>query len=709
IANVYRTMIGLASGYIDSPIGSNTTFQVPLTSDFRQEFLRLDYIFNGNHSVYARYIHDTNVIIDPYGTFINSALPTATELRNRPGNGFQSGYLWNIKSNLINELKFNASWSDQVVSPSTPYSFRENYGYSYTQLFPNGGQYENSVPNTTLSGTGAFAGYSGVAATLTALTHDYTVSDNLTWVAGNHTVKFGGLYNFNQTFQNGRSNYAGTVTFNGSSTRADSTGQALADALIGNFSNYNEASYDPSSHFRFKQDEAFVNDSWRVNKHLSLELGVRWQFGTPFYTAENTVSNFDPAYYDFAHQVIVNAAGSVVTVPAGASRFNGMVRAGDGIPLQYQGTVLSANSPAVLNTPTGAPRGFYEGKDYFMPRFGFAYSPFNDSKTSIRGGFGMYYDRIEGNIIFPLENNPPFVDSASFNNGNLTNIRGGSAAAIAPLAALTTIDPNMVASSTMNFSLGVQRELPWGIFVEANGVGNLGRHLTRQQDINALSFAAQVANANSPTPLTNINSLRKYKGYTNINQRTSDANSYYYAMQLYGAKRKGDLLATVNYTWSKVLTDANVLTEAAEEGLYDRHFNFGPATFDRRHIFVATYTYAVPLFRGSHGWAKALLYGYEISGITRLQSGRPYTITASSNIGNQGSTRRADLIPGVDLYITDPNNSRRYINPAAFGIPPTFRQGNSPVGIIRGPWLAVTDFSIRKRFRFNETMDLRLQ
>ena len=370
---------------------------------------------------------------------------------------------------------------------------------------------------------------------------------------------------------------------------------------------------------------------------------------------------------------------------------------------------MSANSPAVLNTPAGAPRGFYNGKNYFMPRVGFAYSPWNDGKTSVRGGFGMYYDRIEGNIIFPLENNPPFVDSASFNNGNLANIRGGSAAALAPLAAITTIDPNMVASSSMNFSLGVQRELPWGVFVEMNGVGNLGRHLTRQQDINALSYQQQVANATSATPLTNINSLRKYKGYTNINQRTSDANSYYYALQLYGAKRKGDLLATVSYTWSKVLTDANVLTEAAEEGLYDRHFNFGPATFDRRHIFVATYTYAVPLFKESKGWARMFLYGYEISGLTRLQAGRPYTITASANIGNQGATRRADLISGVDLYLTDPNNSRVYLNPAAFAAAPSTRLGNSGVGIVTGPMLAVTDFSIRKRFRFNERMDLRLQ
>ena len=707
-ANVYRAMIAQASRYIDSPIGSNATFQPPIASDFHQEFFRVDYIINNQQSVYGRYIGDSNSVIDPFGTFINSPLPTSTELRNRPGNGLQFGYLWNIKANLINELKYNAAWSDQVVTPSTDFSFRPTYGFAFTQLFPNGGQYEDSIPNTTINGGTTFASFSGVAATLTALTRDYVISDNITWVKGNHTFKFGGLWNFNQTFQNGRSLYAGSVTFTGSSTRAGSTGQGLGDALLGSFANYNEASADPASHFRFRQYETFALDNWKFNRHLSLEIGVRWQYGSPFYTAENSVTNFDPAYYDPAKAVVVSNDGNTVTIPAGANRFNGLVRAGDGVPLKWQNSVPGFNTANYLATPSGAPRGLFKAKNYFMPRVGFAYSPFDNGKTSIRGGFGMYYDRIEGNIIFPLENNPPFVDSQSFNNGNIANIRGGTAAALAPFAALTTIDPDMTTSSSMNFSLGIQHELPWGIFVEATVVGNLGRHLTRQRDINAVSFAAQVANASLPSP-KGINALRPFKGYTNINQRTSDATSHYYAGQFYAAKRKGDLLFAVNYTYGKVLTDANVLTEAAEDGPFNRHFNYGPATFDRRHVFVASYTYALPFFRNSHGWEKVVLGGYELSGITRIQSGRPFTITASSNIGNQGSTRRADVFADADLYLRNTDDDRQWLNPAAFGIPPTTRLGSSGVSIVTGPWYSGTDFSVRKRIRFSERMSLRLE
>lgn len=689
ISNVYREMIGLAATYSNSIAANSSTFQPPNNSDFRQELLRLDFLANAQHTLFGRYVHDKNLVLDPFGTFITSPLPTIQSARMRPGNGVQVGDLWNISSSLINEAKINFAWTNQRVPPANDFWRRDTYGFAYAQLFANGGSYEESIPDTTFTGGTAPANFNGAARSLTALAHDSTISDTLTWVKGDHTFKFGALYNFSKVFQNGRSTYAGLLAFN--TNRPNSTGQAFGDALLGNFRTYSEFSADPAAHFRFQQYDAFATDSWRVRKNLSVEIGLRFQYGTPFYTRENNITNFDPALYDPTKAVTVSATG-VVTITPGSNRFNGLIRAGDGVPESERINVTSWNSPDVLAVPTGAPRGLYEGHPYFMPRVGFAYSPFNDGKTSIRGGFGMYYDRIEGNIIFPVISNPPFINSQSFENGNLSDIRGGAPSALTKFATIAAIDPKLKTPYSMNFSLGVQRELPWGLFAEANFVGNLGRNLTRNPDINAIPFGGGTDDR-----------LRPYKGYGAINQRKSDSNSYYYAGQFYLAKRKGDFIGTGSYTWSKVLTDASNFNDNPEDP-FNRLFNYGPATFDRRHVFVATYTYAPSWFRESGSrFKRMLLDGFELSGITRYQTGRPFTITA--NALTTGS-RRADIIPGVPLYLKD---DRQWLNPAAFARAPDARRGTSGVGSIYGPSFLVWDFSARKKIRFNETMNLNLQ
>ena len=701
IAAVYSAMEKLAVAYSDTPTANNATFQQPNPFNYREDNIRLDYRFNEKHSIYGRYLHDHYDLIDPFGTFITSPLPTIPTNRLRPGSSYQISYTWLITPTLINEAKINASWNGQRIPPVGEFWKRDTYGFTYPQLF-SGGRFDNGIPNTTFSGNGSMANFNGPSGSLLSPTTDIAGSDNLTIIRGKHSLKTGLLIVRNRKDQNGRSNYTGSLAFNTNATR--STGNAFADALLGNFRSYSEADNDPIGFFRFNQYEAYVTDNWKAARNLSFEIGARFYHFTPTYTQANNIANFDPNRYDPSQAVTVLANGNIDPTKGG-NRFDGLIRAGSGIPTAEQGRV-GVSAAALALIPAGAPRGFYQPANRVAPRFGFAYAPFGDDKTSIRGGFGMFYDKVEGNLIFSQVNVPPFVSTPNFDNGNLTNPSGGTASTAALLGDINAINPDLKPSYSMNFSLGIQRELPKGFFVEANYVGNEGRHLVRQPDLNQPSFAALTANlpvnggANA-----NTNALRPYKGYTRILYRLSDANSNYNGLQLYAAKRKGNLELTASYTWSKALTDTSGNGDGVDVGEdpFNRHSNYGPASFDRRQIFVTTYDYRLPFFNKMKGVGRAVLSGWEVSGITRYQSGAYFTITANTAIG----TRRADYVGGPVLLASPGPNG--WINPAAFAPAPATRRGNSGVGNVQGPNLQTWDFSLRKQFNVTERVNVRFQ
>lgn len=699
IAAVYSAMEKLAVAYSDTPTGNNATFQQPNPFNWREDYVRLDYRFNEKHSIYGRYFHDHYDLIDPFGTFINSQLPTIPTNRLRPGSSYQVSYTWLISPTLINEAKANVSYNGQRIPPVGEFWKRATYGFTYPQLFA-GGRFDSGIPNTSITN---FASFQGPSGSLLSPTTDISEADNLTIIRGKHTLKTGFINVRNRKDQNGRSIYTGSLSFS-TSGNTTTTGNAFADALLGNFRTYSEADNDPVGFFRFNQFEAYGTDSWKVKPYLSLEFGARYYHFGPTYTQANNMANFDPSLYDPSQAVTILANGNIDPTKGG-NRFNGLIRAGDGIPASEVGRV-STPAAALGQVPTGAPRGFYQPANRVAPRFSFAYSPFHDTKTSIRGGFGMYYDKVEGNLIFSQVNVPPFIAQPQFENGNLASPSGGTPSALAPFGTINAIDPHLKISYSMNFSLGVQRELPRGFFVEATYVGNEGRHLIRQPDRNAAPFAALAANAALPSAQrVSVNALRPYKGFTTISYRLSDANSNYNGMQLYAAKRTGNLEFTASYTWSKVLTDTSGNGDALDVGEdpFNRHYNYGPATFDRRHIFVATYDYQIPFLRDRKGVEGAVLAGWEISGITRFQSGQYLTVTGSTSIG----TRRADYLGGPVL-LANPGPDG-WINPAAFAPAPDTRRGNSGVGNVLGPNLVLWDFSMRKQFRLTERFRLRFQ
>jgi Carboxypeptidase regulatory-like domain len=701
IAGVYA-LVNKEGQYTDSTNATNNLTLTPSNPlNFHEELVRLDYKINERNNIFGRWISDHNTVTDPFGTFTPGGLPTTPTNRNRPGQSYLVSETFNLSQSVINQATANFSFVSQHIPPTGNTWERSTYGFQYNKLFPGAGEYPNGIPYTTITN---FTAFSGPYFALNSPTTDIQVGDTVSIVKGNHLIKAGGVFIRDRVDQNGRPFYNGDVNFAGSGS--NTTGYALADAFLGNFSAYTEASSDPVGHFRFSQPEVFAQDTWKAARKLSLEFGIRWQLISPLYTQGNNYANFDPSVYSATNAITVTMAGKVI--PNSGNPFNGLVRAGNGVPADQMQRVLNVNTAAFPFIPDGAPRGLYKMHGAFGPRIGFAYSA--DDKTSIRGGFGTFYYRPEGNVGFSQVNLQPFLQNVEFDYANLSNISGGTANNTALQGTVTAIDPSLKNPYVEQYSFGVQRELPLGFLLETTYVGNVGHHLLRQPNINYPNLAS-VAAGNSNGLSINSAYYNPYRGFSAINQNRSDSNSNYNALQMYLTKRRGAVNATIGYTYGKSLGDSSS-NNSTLENWQSLSYNYGELSIDRRHAFVATVVYQLPSLDGHSLLLREAAGGWQITGVTRVQTGAYYTIIGNSPLGGLGN-RRASYLGGsmyaIGNRFTLPNHLAQYLNPTAFGPPPAGAFGNSGVGSVVLPGLEQGDVTLAKLFAVTKRAQFKIQ
>lgn len=602
-------LISTAGGLPTSVTGGNATFALPTPVDNREDIIRIDYQANAAHSFYFRYIHDKVDVTSPTGTFGSAAnLPVDPDARHRPGHNYQLGWVDIITPHLISEAKINSDWNKQRIPPvsTSAGSTFQRADYTPSLLFtpPLGfvGDFPHGIPQVTFNGNAAFpttqpAGWPGPGPNfLLSPTVDINPSENVTWLVRNHSVKFGLEYFRNRKNQNSRA----TPSFNGSlnfSTSAgncgaactgklNSTGDAFADALIGNYNTFSQTSSDPIGQFRFNGWEAYIQDSWKVARKLSLDLGVRWVLTGPTYAQGNNMTNFDPYQYNpaLASTVANNGglsgnglcSGNVLTLPGNPPiqvECNGLARPGN-VPFDQQGRVsVTYTDPNLLAAiPPTAARGLYQPQSLFAPRVGIALSPFGNDKTVLRAGFGMFFDKPQANVLgqgVKLQGLPPWTLSFTSTavggltpSGNLTTFDTPTPPATPPsptsLAGMGTVDPRLKVGGSMQYSLSVQRELPRGMLAQAAYVGNQGRHILRGPGINEPINTFQGGFIPAGTPNVNITTgstdqLRPFLGYQGIGGELSDSTSNYNSLQLSLTKRAGWLTTSLSYTYSKTM------------------------------------------------------------------------------------------------------------------------------------------------------------
>jgi len=260
--------------------------------------------------------------------------------------------------------------------------------------------------------------------------------------------------------------------------------------------------------------------------------------------------------------------------------------------------------PAVQALFRGLPKGTANTSwNTWQPRLGFAYDLTGRQSTVLRGGYGIFYERVEGNYLFSAVNNPPFVQQSLIYYGNVSNPAGGALQSF-PSTINNSHFLDMKVPRTMNWSLGVEQKIGRNALLDLTYIGSSAANLSYQQDVFQLPAGTLQAN-----PGVNVNALRPYLGYADINQYNTGANFIYNSLQVQFRKQfeQGGLI-NVAYTWSKGRTDANAYNYQPQDS-YNLRGDWGPSSYNRNHIFVASYVYPLPFWVRGQNWYQKTLGG----------------------------------------------------------------------------------------------------
>ena len=672
--------------------GGNYSTAAASKTDTREDHLRVDYILSEKTQVMYRYTHDE---VDIFNAFQGGNTGIVPGGRPRPGWTTIASVTHTFSPTATNSSSVSVTANQIRGLPQNDVLKRSSLGLTFPEVFPI-----NSYgvgPNVTIAG---FTGYN-VGDRIRNLNSTIQFRDDFSKVAGAHTFKFGAQITRSRKDQNTIVIDNGSVTFNTSAART--TRNAIADVLLGNYQNYTEGQADTAYFARYNQLEFYAQDSWRVTRRLSLELGLRYNILAPLYSALGNFTTFLPGRFDRNKAPQVNPSNGSLIISPTTDPFNGIVIFGSGFPDAARGRIPEAGNSELQRLFIGLPRGGVE-TNYrcFGPRLGFAYDPTGSGKTAVRGGFGIFYDRIRTDFLGGTAGNPPFSDSANLFDGNIDNPGGGTTRRFPRDLSAISLDPSI--PTVMSFNLGVQQELRGNMIVEVGYVSTLGRHLMRTININQLPVGTRLKPENRNV---NTNALRPYLGYGNINLQENGDTSNYHSLQISLNRRLQQGLAFgVNYTFSRTLESSGGSTQDA----YNIRAEAGLSGIHRTHVLNINYVYELPFFRRhANALVRAILGGWDLSGVTIYQSGAPNTVTVAQDTAGIGvASSRADLVGNPKLSKGE-RTLTRWFNTAAFAVPPSGRFGTSGRNILIGPGFNQWDLSLLKNFSLRETIKLQFR
>ena len=673
----------------------------------RQEIGRIDHRINERFNLWSRFTIDDIPTTESGGLFGQSNVPNmATTRTNSPGRGVGIHVLNTISQTIVNDAGFNFSQSAILTTPAGLAARVNSPDIHPPEPFANP---EGVVPSVTFSGGSSING----AGPYVDYNRNYHWFDNLTWVKGRHTLKFGfstNRYNKTENANNGQ----GTFNFTNTGTPGGTSAfqQAFANFLLGNVATFSQPSTDITPDVWAWQSEAYAQDDFKVLPRLTLYIGVRWSYyGQPTDT-NKLLDNFDPAVYDPAKAPRIDPTNGTVVPGTSNWQLNGIIVGGKN----------SRFGDKIAN----------DNYRNFAPRLSVTWDPFGKGKTSVRTGYAISYDSsLYGTYEQNIFADPPYVSSVSYSNASFSNVTNGTAG-INPLGPQATSVLSLHATQipanvpyTQQWSFNIQQQLPKNVFLEVGYFGSRGTHLLGIVDLNearpGAALAAGLHQANGNTIFTStdqqrINAVRPYQGFGVINALQTGFSSNYHSLQMHLRKNfRGGGLLGVAYTFAKTMTNASSDRSNWPQNTYNWAAEYGPASFDRSQVLTINYVYALPFFRRGRGVLKHALGGWEISGIVSTYTGQPVTVTTSNVdpaglglLANGNIPNRPDQICNANAnaphqYGGSAQSSAQklsWFDTSCFASVPQgqVRPGNEGRYTVRGPGFFNWDGSILKNF-----------
>jgi hypothetical protein len=715
----HATETGLTS-FNDPVCGTPACYKASLSvpENWREQQLRVDHNLTSTERVFVRYTHDGWQITNPMGGVFGSSatFQTLPDLEKGPGTSAVVHLTSTFSSKMVNE--FLVSYNvDHIYFTLLPYN-GTNYStlpstFTMPGLFPNQSPlFGGKIPGFGVSDSdqigsqndpysGGFSQDPGAAPWENA-SPVVSFKDTLTRIVGNHNLAFGSTYLDYAKNEPGVSDVQGYLFFaNGGNTVT--SGNAIADVLLGNIANYSQSNGLPKYYNRYKIVEPFFQDDWHVNSHLTLNLGFRLSLFGTYRDISARSYNWEAGVFNAANAPTIDYDGSSTgqvgalipdNFPGGnpnGNPFNGLVQCGGpGGPF----------GPADQGGATAGSK--YAGcmKGHLLnpgPRIGFAWDPWGKGKTSLRGGYGIFFEHQNGDETNSesLEATPPVsCTPTQFNITGYSDVGGGGGLnACNGAGLLFPLGPPSIATTAIwpyvqQWNLDVEHEILPATVLTVAYVGSKGTHLALQSDANQVvptpaalnpypkgqaisqndcntlqinwddateSLTSVTGTIVGPSggqniPVTgqaainlavacgafNTNDVvRPYQGWGDINLLANQANSNYNAMQISLRRNTGPLVLSVAYTYSHSLDDSSDRYDGSFVNSYDLHANYASSGFDQRHLLNISYVYNFPFFKGS-GLEHKLLGGWELSGIITWQTGTPINVYPSRFGDNAG-------------------------------------------------------------------------